>query len=79
MLECDIRHDVIPEFRRSSLDPRPAHDSTPIFQRIKDYLLGEIAAGRWKEGDLVPSEQALVRQFGVSRMTVWRKLKAATA
>jgi GntR family transcriptional regulator, histidine utilization repressor len=63
----------------SSLDPRPAHDGTPIFQRIKDYLLGEIASGRWKEGDLVPSEQALVRQFGVSRMTVNRAVRELTA
>ncbi|SFD74187.1 histidine utilization repressor [Massilia yuzhufengensis] len=56
-----------------------AQDSTPIFQRIKDYLLGEIAAGRWKEGELVPSEQALVRQFGVSRMTVNRAVRELTA
>ena len=47
-----------------------APDSTPIFQRIKDHLLAEIAAGTWKEGDVIPSEQALVKQFGVSRMTV---------
>ena len=52
---------------------------TPIFQRIKDYLVSEIAAGRWKEGDLVPSEQALVRQFGVSRMTVNRAVRELTA
>jgi len=68
-----------PVSRRSQLDPQSAQDSTPIFQRIKDYLLGEIAAGRWKEGDLVPSEQALVRQFGVSRMTVNRAVRELTA
>ncbi len=56
-----------------------AQDSTPIFQRIKDFLVGEIAAARWKEGDLVPSEQALVRQFGVSRMTVNRAVRELTA
>nr|WP_229217668.1 histidine utilization repressor [Massilia forsythiae] len=56
-----------------------AQDSTPIFQRIKDYLVGEIAAGRWKEGDLVPSEQALGRQFGASRMTVNRAVRELTA
>lgn len=61
------------------MDGQNAQDSTPIFQRIKDYLLGEIAAGRWKEGDLVPSEQALVRQFGVSRMTVNRAVRELTA
>lgn len=61
------------------MEEQIAQDSTPIFQRIKDYLLGEIASGRWKEGDMVPSEQALVRQFGVSRMTVNRAVRELTA
>jgi len=50
-----------------------------MFQQIKDYLIGEIASGRWKDGDLVPSEQALVRQFGVARMTVNRAVRELTA
>ena len=61
------------------MEQHSPHDGTPIFQRIKDYLVGEIAAGRWKEGDLVPSELALVRQFGVSRMTVNRAVRELTA
>jgi GntR family histidine utilization transcriptional repressor len=61
------------------LEDQIAQDSTPIFQRIKDYLMSEIAAGRWKEGDVVPSEQALVKQFGVSRMTVNRAVRELTA
>jgi GntR family histidine utilization transcriptional repressor len=61
------------------LEQHSAQDATPIFQRIKDFLVGEIASGRWKEGDLVPSEQALVRQFGVSRMTVNRAVRELTA
>jgi GntR family histidine utilization transcriptional repressor len=61
------------------VDQEITQDSTPIFQRIKDYLVAEIAAGRWKEGDVVPSEQALVRQFGVSRMTVNRAVRELTA
>ncbi|MDQ2822182.1 MAG: histidine utilization repressor [Pseudomonadota bacterium] len=56
-----------------------APPAVPIFQRIKDYLSSEIAAGRWKAGELVPSEQALVRQFGVSRMTVNRAVRELTA
>lgn len=54
-------------------------DRPPIFQQIKDYLVSEIASGRWKEGELVPSEQALVRMFGVSRMTVNRAVRELTA
>ena len=61
------------------MEDQIAQDSTPIFQRIKDYLIGEIAAGVWKEGEVVPSEQALVRQFGVSRMTVNRAVRELTA
>lgn len=66
-------------FAESSVEQQIAQDSVPIFQRIKDYLSGEIAAGRWKAGDLVPSEQALVRQFGVSRMTVNRAVRELTS
>lgn len=61
------------------MDDQVTQDSTPIFQRIKDYLLAEIAAGTWKEGDVIPSEQALVKQFGVSRMTVNRAVRELTA
>ncbi len=61
------------------MEDQIAQDNTPIFQRIKDYLVAEIASGRWKEGDLVPSEQALVRQFGVARMTVNRAVRELTA
>ncbi|MES2261059.1 MAG: histidine utilization repressor [Pseudomonadota bacterium] len=61
------------------MDDSQAQDTTPIFQRIKDYLLAQIAAGQWKEGDVIPSEQALVRQFGVSRMTVNRAVRELTA
>ena len=55
-----------------------SQENIPIFQRIKNYLLAEIAGGRWKEGDVIPSEQALVKQFGVSRMTVNRAVRELT-
>jgi GntR family histidine utilization transcriptional repressor len=61
------------------LDATQAQDGTPIFQRIKDFLIAQIAAGHWKEGDVIPSEQALVKQFGVSRMTVNRAVRELTA
>lgn len=54
-------------------------DAVPAFQRIKDYLLDEIQAGRWKEGDAIPSEAVLSKQFGVSRMTVNRAVRELTA
>lgn len=65
--------------RRNRLDEQALQETTPIFQRIKDYLVAQIAAGTWKEGDVIPSEQALVKQFGVSRMTVNRAVRELTA
>ncbi len=47
----------------------------PAFQSVKDYVLRQIHDGRWREGDAIPGEEALARQFGVSRMTVNRALR----
>jgi GntR family histidine utilization transcriptional repressor len=47
----------------------------PLFQQIKHHLLNEIQAGKWKEGDLIPSEQELAKQFCASRMTVNRAVR----
>jgi GntR family histidine utilization transcriptional repressor len=53
-------------------------DTAPIYQRIKDYLLKQIQAGNWKEGDAIPSEAMLAEQFKVSRMTVNRAVRELT-
>lgn len=61
------------------IQEQDTQENIPIFQRIKDFLLAGIASGRWKEGDVIPSEQALVKQFGVSRMTVNRAVRELTS
>jgi GntR family transcriptional regulator, histidine utilization repressor len=53
--------------------------STPVYQEIKDHILSRIQAGEWKEGDQVPSENELAREFKVARMTVNRALRELTA
>ncbi|RZI43653.1 histidine utilization repressor [Herbaspirillum sp. HC18] len=53
-------------------------ERVPAFLHIKNWLLEQIQAGNWKEGDAIPSEQALVKQFGVSRMTVNRAVRELT-
>ncbi|WP_414442580.1 histidine utilization repressor [Burkholderia sp. 22PA0106] len=53
--------------------------STPAYQEIKDFILARIHAGQWGEGDLVPSENELARDFKVARMTVNRALRELTA
>lgn len=52
---------------------RPAHE------RIRGFILERIHAGAWREGDLVPSEPALARRFGVARMTVNRAVRDLAA
>lgn len=55
-----------------------AQENEPAFRRIKAHILERIHAGEWKEGDAIPSEQALATEFGVSRMTANRALRELT-
>ena len=50
----------------------PAHAP---YARVKQHLKQGLASGRWPPGALMPSESALVAEFGVSRMTVNRALR----
>jgi GntR family histidine utilization transcriptional repressor len=56
-------------------NPRADGDERPAFKRIKAYVLAQIQAGNWKEGEAIPSEQALASEFGVARMTANRALR----
>ncbi len=49
------------------------------YSRVKEYLKAGLAAGRWRPGELMPSEAELVARFGVSRMTVNRALRELAA
>ncbi len=53
--------------------------NAPAYQGIKDFILARIHAGEWGEGDQVPSENELAREFKVARMTVNRALRELTA
>jgi GntR family histidine utilization transcriptional repressor len=53
--------------------------NAPAYQGIKDFILGRINAGEWAEGDQVPSENELAREFKVARMTVNRALRELTS
>src|SRR5450759_1053124 len=44
-------------------------------RRVYDALNDEIQSGRLKRGDRLPSEAALVRTFGVSRITAGRAVR----
>ncbi len=49
------------------------------FQRIKEHVRARISSGEWKEGDMIPTEAAFTKSFGVSRMTVNRALRELAA
>lgn len=53
--------------------------NAPAYQEIKDFILARIDAGEWGEGDQVPSENELAREFKVARMTVNRALRELTS
>ncbi|MGE5531992.1 MAG: GntR family transcriptional regulator, partial [Bacteroidota bacterium] len=46
-----------------------------LYQRLYDYVLEEVRAGRLNTGDRVPSEMELARLFGVSRITSKKALQ----
>lgn len=50
--------------------PAPAR-----YRQVKTHVLAEIADGRLRPGDRVPSEHELVARLGVSRMTANRALR----
>ena len=51
----------------------------PIYEQIKVFICTKIRKGEWIAGNPVPSESALMQQFGVSRMTVNRALRELMA
>ena len=50
----------------------------PLYEQVKDHVLGRIRAGSWRPGERVPSEHELVRTLKVSRMTANRALRELT-
>ncbi len=48
------------------------------YQRVKEHVLTHIRSGRWSAGHRIPSENRLVEELGISRMTVNRALRELT-
>lgn len=46
------------------------NSSVPLYTQLANLLRGKIVSGQWKEGDVIPSETQLIKEFGVSRGTV---------
>ena len=76
-LECSRKRGISNWEKNLAVQHQARH--LPAFQQIKNHLLAEIQAGTWNEGDAIPSEQVLAKQFGVSRMTVNRAVRELSA
>lgn len=51
----------------------------PLYQRLRDYLAGRIAAQDWKPGDPIPSEAELAVAHGISVGTVRKAIDCLVA
>ena len=59
----------------AALLPARANSPHPLYQQVKHRILEGIAEGRWSSGNKIPSENQLVKELEVSRMTVHRALR----
>lgn len=50
-----------------SLNPK---SKTPLYLQLKNILLDKIKMGEWEEGDHLPTEFELKREYGLSRTTI---------
>jgi GntR family transcriptional regulator len=48
----------------------PATIRLPLYAQVEDVLAERILSAEWKVGSQLPSEEELVREFGVSRTTI---------
>jgi len=53
--------------------------SRPLYEQLKQALIGDIEAGKYKHGERLPSEIALASTYGISRITVRRALSEMVA
>lgn len=47
----------------------------PLYRRIKAHIIGKIRSNEWPPGHRIPSENKLVRDLHVSRMTINRAMR----
>ena len=62
--------------RLLALDLRHHASAQPKHERLRDHLVNEIALGRLRVGEVLPSENILVEQLGVARSTIRQAMKA---
>lgn len=51
----------------------------PLYLQVREEITRHLTSGRWQPGTMLPSEQELARELGVSQGTVRKALDAMTA
>ena len=54
---------------------KPSTAAQPLYLKVKRHILDNISSGKWAASSRVPSENDIVKAFGVSRMTANRALR----
>jgi GntR family histidine utilization transcriptional repressor len=49
--------------------------ANPLYLQVKEHIVSHIDRGIWKTSDRIPSENELIAELGVSKMTVNRALR----
>ncbi|MZR29488.1 UTRA domain-containing protein [Sneathiella litorea] len=67
----------MPYFRTQN-DDHPYSPPKPLYEQVKSYVLKNMESGEWPAYFQLPSEHTLVREMGISRMTIHRALRELT-
>ena len=51
---------------------------TPLYQKVKHYVVKHISSGAWPPQHRIPSENKLVESLGISRMTINKAINELT-
>lgn len=63
---------------RSRKDDHLYSPPKPLYEQVKSYVLKNMESGEWPAYFQLPSEHTLVREMGISRMTIHRALRELT-
>lgn len=78
-LQGNIAQQSVSQQTLSQLSAAITDTPAPIYQRVKQAIVGQIRTGVWQPHQRVPSESELVNELGVSRMTINRALRELTS
>ena len=65
--------------KASEIDVGDTLTAAPLHEQVSDRITRRIVDGEWPEGFVLPAEQELARQLGVSEGTIRRAMQALTA